>query len=71
MSQPTDFLGRPISVGDVVVWADAGGRGGSMQLYQSTVKRMTEKQCLLEESRWGKTWRPFKCVVIVEEANHE
>lgn len=66
MSTHVDFLGKPIKVGDTVVWADAGGRGGSMGLNKSTVKRMTEKQCLLEESRWGKTWRPFNCVVVTE-----
>lgn len=66
MNAPVDYLGKPINVGDTVVWADAGGRGGSMQLNKSTVKRLTEKQCLLEESRWGRTWRPFSCVVVVE-----
>ena len=70
MNTPVDFVGNPINVGDTVVWSDAGGRGGSMGLNKSTVKRLTEKQCLLEESRWFKTWRPFNCVIVVK-VTHE
>lgn len=66
--QPLDFLGQPIEVGDKFIYADAGGRGGSMSLYSGVVTRMTEKQVLVSKTRWGQTWRPFKCIVVVEKA---
>ena len=64
--QPLDFLGQPIEVGDKFVYAEAGGRGGTMALHSGVVTRMTEKQVLVEKTSWGKTWRPFNCIVIVE-----
>ncbi len=64
--QPLDFLGQPIEVGDKFVYAEAGGRGGTMALHSGVVTRMTEKQVLVEKTRWGQTWRPFNCIVIVE-----
>lgn len=60
-----DFLGNPIEVGDTIVWADAGGRGGSCSLNKTVVTRMTEKQVMVYESSWSKLWRPFSCVVVV------
>ena len=65
MSQPLDFLGNPIDVGDTIVWADAGGRGGSKQLNKTMVNRLSAKQVLVVESRWSNIWRPFKDVVVV------
>ncbi|WJJ59692.1 hypothetical protein [Salmonella phage ST21] len=64
--QPLDFLGQPIEVGDKFVYAEAGGRGGTMALHSGVVTRMTEKQVLVGKTRWGQTWRPFNCIVIVE-----
>lgn len=64
--QPLDFLGQPIEVGDKFVYAEAGGRGGTMALHSGVVTRMTEKQVLVEKARWGQTWRPFNCIVIVK-----
>lgn len=64
--QPLDFLGQPIEVGDKFVYAEAGGRGGTMALHSGVVTRMTGKQVLVEKNRWGQIWRPFNCIVIVE-----
>ncbi|YP_009949150.1 hypothetical protein HOU91_gp42 [Enterobacter phage EcpYZU01] len=66
--QPLDFLGQPIEVGDKFIYAEAGGRGGTMALHSSVVTRMTEKQVPVAKTRWGQTWRPFNCIVIVEKA---
>lgn len=69
--QPLDFLGQPIEVGDKFVYAEAGGRGGTMALHSGVVTRMTEKQVLVEKTRWGQTWRPFNCIVIVEKCGQD
>lgn len=72
--EPLDFLGNPIEEGDKFIYAEAGGRGGTMALHSGVVTRMTEKQVLVEKTRWGQTWRPFNCIVIIEkrvpEADH-
>lgn len=64
--EPLDFLGTPIEEGDTFIYAEAGGRGGTMALHKGVVTRMTEKQVLVEKTRWGQTWRPFNCIVIIE-----
>lgn len=64
-NEPLDFIGNPIAVGDTVVWADAGGRYGSMRLYKTVVTRLTEKQVLVNVTTFGKQWRPFHAVVVV------
>ena len=68
MSNPKDYLGNDIGVGDTFVYADSGGRGGSMSLYKGVVTRMTEKQVLVGETRLSRIWRPFSCIVIVAKA---
>lgn len=70
-NQPLDFLGQPIEEGDKFVYAEAGGRGGTMTLHSGVVTRMTEKQVLVEKTRWGQTWRPFNCIIIVEKAEQK
>lgn len=64
IQRPLDFLGQPIEVGDKFIYA--GGRGSTMALHSGVVTRMTEKQVLVEKTRWSQTWRPFNCIVIVE-----
>lgn len=56
-----DFLGNTIEIGDTIIYADTGGRGGSSTLYKTVVTKMTEKQVLVGES----SWRPFNRVVVV------
>lgn len=65
MTQPVDFMGNPIDVGDTIVWSDVGG-GSSMSLYTSVVNQLTDKKVLVAESIWGNSWRPFNCVVVVK-----
>lgn len=60
-----NFLGNTIEIGDTIVYADTGGRGGSSTLYKTVVTKMTEKQVLVGESSWSKLWRPFNRVVVV------
>lgn len=64
-NEPLDFLGNPIAAGDTVVWADAGGRSGSMQLNKTVVTRLTGKQVLVNATTYGNRWRPFHAVVVV------
>lgn len=64
-NEPLDFLGNPIEVGDTIVWADAGGRGGSMQLNKTKANRLTTKQVLVDATKWSNIWRPFHAVVVV------
>lgn len=71
MSEPLDFLGNPIEVGDSIVWADAGGRHGSMRLYKTVVTRLTEKQVLVDVTTCGKQLRPFRAVVVVDKGGTE
>ncbi|WIT94183.1 hypothetical protein FPAPBKPN_00028 [Klebsiella phage vB_KpnP_2146-HW] len=60
-----DFLGNTIEIGDTIVYADAGGRGGSSSLNKTVVTKMTDKQVMVYESSWSKLWRPFNRVVVV------
>ena len=60
-----DFLGNTIEIGDTIVYADAGGRGGSSALNKTVVTKMTDKQVMVYESSWSKLWRPFDRVVVV------
>lgn len=60
-----DFLGNTIEIGDTIVYADAGGRGGSSSLNKTVVIKMTDKQVMVYESSWSKLWRPFNRVVVV------
>lgn len=60
-----DFLGNTIEIGDTIVYADAGGRGGSSSLNKTVVTEMTDKQVMVYESSWSKLWRPFNRVVVV------
>jgi hypothetical protein len=60
-----DFLGNTIEIGDTIVYADAGGRGGSSSLNKTVVAEMTDKQVMVYESSWSKLWRPFNRVVVV------
>lgn len=70
--EPLDFLGNPIEVGDKFIYAEAGGRGGTMALHSGVVTRMTDKQVLVKKTSWGtQTWRPFNCIVVIEKAEQK
>lgn len=63
---PVDKLGVPIERGDTIVWAEAGGRGGTCDVHTAVVNRMTDKQVQVKKTEWSNLWRPFDCVIVLK-----
>lgn len=69
MSEPKDFFGNPIKVGDSVVYVGAG----YTTFEQEVVTKISPKTVTLgDRTQWGShTRRPFNSVIVIPEATNE